>query len=674
MAGAMVVRELLTKIGFQVDKAAWDKIKADLDKTKKKTDDTAKGFEDLGKKIDEMAKAVKSDLRAIDEQSLIFGRSMDANRARADRLKQAIVALTEQGVRANSREMQQLVAQYRHFNTMAGQSEQKANGMKESFGAIGGKLLAIGAGLAGAGTAKKGFDIFSDFDSKLREVSALTQGTANDLAMLREAALREGQASGLGARQAADGLIALSSAGFEANEQMKVLPVTLKLARAGGVEVADAAELAGGTLRQFNLDAGQASRVGNVLAQTAADSAISLRDLAYTMKMGATTAASTGQSLEEVATFAAVMGNRLIRGEQGGTILRGALTELLKPTEEQAALLQGLGVSLVDVRTKAMLPLSKILDQLRTKLSKYGQAQRVAILTTIFGKEPLAGISAALNISGDAYEKQRQSIMKASGALDDMTGRMDAGPKAALGRLSATIETMAIRAFDKYEASISGAIKKTDEWFKKLGSGQEGKDDVFATMYQGIERLIPKLVDLGKFLASIWNSQPVQGFLSTVMRIGGELYTFLGNTAGRIAGIFAAMYLGGPRQGLEEFVRFVQDTWLDLKEFVRNVLDEITGFIQRTFEGTWVAKLAEAARVAAGLAADQAEGGAGGATFAAPPPGGGGNSTKVTVGEIKVGSTKEIKPAVGAVVAGTKSGASGGSGDTMRRLGPRRKS
>jgi TP901 family phage tail tape measure protein len=651
MVGSLIVRELLTKFGFQVDKKQWDNINAGLGKTKGLSEEAATSFVDLGKKIAQMSQAAATDIRHIDEQTKIFGGEMEANRAKADRLKQAIVALTEQGVKANDHRLRDLIADYRKYNTIAGEAEKKTDSMAVAFSGVKGKLLAIGGSLLGGAALKKGFDIFSDFDAKLREVSALTQETAPNLAKLREAALSQGADSGMGARQAADGLIELSSAGFTANEQLQTLATTMKLARAGNVEVGAAAELLGGTLRQFNLPATQAGVVGNVLAQAAADSAVSMKDLAYTMKMGATTASATGQSLQEVATFAAVMGNRLIRGEQGGTILRGALTELLKPTKEQASLLENLGVKLVDVRTKAMLPLSKILDQLRTKLGKYGAAQRVAMLTTIFGKEPLAGISAALNISSEAYEKQRKSIMNASGALDDMTGRMDAGPKAALGRLAATIEDLATRVLDKYEVEITGAIKGTDDFFRSLNGDGKKPDGPFLAIGEGIQTVTPLIINMGKSLWAAFTSQPVQDFLTATIRIFGAVLTFVGQTLGNILGLIANSVINW-NHPIENFKIFFSDQFQSIYDFVVKIIDQITGYVERSFQGGWLGKLAGLVRDAAGL--DHA-GNAAESSFGSKPGPGNGRTQHNTINQYLT-DPKQAKPATHAATSGAKSG------------------
>ena len=84
------------------------------------------------------------------------------------------------------------------------------------------------------------------------------------------------------------------------------------------------------TLRGFGLEAGNANRIADVLAQTSAASNTNITGLGESMKYVAPVASGLGISVEQVSAMLGVMGNAGIKGSQAGTALRAAMTRLSK--------------------------------------------------------------------------------------------------------------------------------------------------------------------------------------------------------------------------------------------------------------------------------------------------------------------------------------------------------
>ncbi|RLE25518.1 MAG: phage tail tape measure protein, partial [Actinobacteria bacterium] len=109
-------------------------------------------------------------------------------------------------------------------------------------GAVGAALkrafLFLGGGVALFG----GIKLLASFSQEMSTVKAITQATGVEFAMLTEEAKRLGTETRFSASQAAQGMVSLARAGFDANETLMAVEGTLKLAQAGALDLGQAAD------------------------------------------------------------------------------------------------------------------------------------------------------------------------------------------------------------------------------------------------------------------------------------------------------------------------------------------------------------------------------------------------------------------------------------------------
>lgn len=343
---------------------------------------------------------------------------------------------------------------------------QTAKASRVSPGAAGASALAGAAISAGLSVSvKNAVQTFGEFQATLNQVRAVSSATELQMAALTAQALELGAKTKYSAGEAAAGMAELAKAGFSAEATMRAIPGVLSLAAAGGVSVAQAAEVASATLNGFGLAASDAGKVADILAKAANLSAIGIGDLQYSMKYIAPVAASASQSLEEMATAMVVMGNQGIKGEQAGTTLRAAIIRLQKPPKEAAEALTALGVSIQDTSGK-MLPLSGIIDQVRTKTAQMTEVKRNETVSNIFGTEALSGMLALMNQTPKAYAEASAAVRDYSGAAKAMADVMNSGVLASFEQLQGSAETLAIIFGRQFEPALrqvlSGAISLGD--------------------------------------------------------------------------------------------------------------------------------------------------------------------------------------------------------------------
>jgi TP901 family phage tail tape measure protein len=197
-----------------------------------------------------------------------------------------------------------------------------------------------------AGIATASAMAFAGFEQSMNKVLALGgKDVADMFGDLQKQALQLGADTKYSAKQAADAMGELAAAGFKGNEIMKAMPGLLSLAATENMKLADAARIASSVLKGFGIDASRMGDVADILAKTAAMSAVSIQDLGYSFQYIGPAARAAGQSFMDISAALAVLGNAGIRGESAGTALRNMLNDLMTPTKAVAGALDALKIN-----------------------------------------------------------------------------------------------------------------------------------------------------------------------------------------------------------------------------------------------------------------------------------------------------------------------------------------
>jgi hypothetical protein len=235
---------------------------------------------------------------------------------------------------------------------------------------------------------------FASFEQSMAKVNAVSGATGAEFQALNKLALDLGSTTRFTAAQVSDLMLNYSKLGFSAGEIEKITGATLNLALATGEDLAKSAEVAGSTLRAFNLDASEMLRVTDVMAKSFSSSALDLDRFSESMKYVAPVAAAAGISLEEASAMLAILANNGIKGSQAGTSLRRIITDLGATGGNVAGAIEklankglGLGNAMDEVgRTAqtALIVLGKGIGDLKPLTSEFenaaGSAQAMATI------------------------------------------------------------------------------------------------------------------------------------------------------------------------------------------------------------------------------------------------------------------------------------------------------
>lgn len=145
----------------------------------------------------------------------------------------------------------------------AGMAKVSAEAEKTSttMEASGGKTKLLTTGIAAAGLAATALGVAAvrmaaDFDASMSTVQANTGASADEMSLLRQAAIDAGADTVYSATDAADAINELGKAGMSTSDILSGgLNGALDLAASDGMEVAEAAELMSSAMAQFSLTA-----------------------------------------------------------------------------------------------------------------------------------------------------------------------------------------------------------------------------------------------------------------------------------------------------------------------------------------------------------------------------------------------------------------------------------
>jgi len=179
--------------------------------------------------------------------------------------------------------IQRLDARLKKVDKSVGQSQRNVGNYTSAWGKLGARLKSVASafgligGVMGAVMVVRNvFNVIKDFDQSIADLGAISGKTAEQIAPLRKQAIELGESTRFTASEIVGLQIELAKLGFTIPEIQKSTEAISNLSAATGSELADAAKIAGSTLRAFNLDASEMDRVASTLGVATTKSALNM--------------------------------------------------------------------------------------------------------------------------------------------------------------------------------------------------------------------------------------------------------------------------------------------------------------------------------------------------------------------------------------------------------------
>jgi TP901 family phage tail tape measure protein len=327
---------------------------------------------------------------------------------------------------------------------------QQANRRIGQFGAnlrsVGTRMMAAGAAMAAPLVLAS--RTFANFDDAIRATAAVTGATGEGLQRLTDKARHLGETTSFTATQVAGLMTELGRAGFKPDEIIGMTGAVLDLARATGTDASLAAKIMGQTMRQFGVEAGEATRVADVMTAAANATNTTVEDLGEALKMSGIQAAQAGLSLEDTVAILGTLGNVGLQGTMAGTSLRRLLNITAAEAEKMGEIF---GVNTLDSAGNVR-PIIDIFEDIAAATEALPSGDRIARFNKAFG---LLGITGAQAIGGSvgSIRELTEQLNNAEGTAARTAEEMDAG----LGGSS----RIAMSAIEGLGISIGAALAPT---------------------------------------------------------------------------------------------------------------------------------------------------------------------------------------------------------------------
>ena len=450
----------------------------------------------------------------------------------------------------------------RRFSKLGDQVQDAGAQIGAGFGGV---SLAIGGGLGVA--VKKA----ADFEEALSKIKAVSGASGKQMKQFKDIALSMGK-SGYGATEAAQGIEELVKAGVSMEAILDGgLKGALNLAKAGELELGEAAEIASTALNSFKKDNLSVSDAADILAGSANASATSVQELKFGLSQVSAVASMVGLSFEDTSAALAVFGNNGLKGSDAGTSLKTMLMTLQPSTKEQINLAKELGIVTADGANAFYDSAGNIksLDQISGVLSEslkgMSAAQQQATLTTLFGADAVRAAAILYKEGAEGVNKMKQEMGKTT--AEDVAIEKLNNFNGAMKILKATFDNFMISIGDTFVPvlkDVANGLVKVTEWFNKLSPATKEIIAYIAAATMVLTGLVAIValatVGMGFLAAAEWAViLPILGIIAAVVAVIA-IFVALG------------MWLNKLYQQNETFRNAVNSVWSTIKNVIMTVV------------------------------------------------------------------------------------------------------
>lgn len=324
-------------------------------------------------------------------------------------------------------------------------------------------VQAVGVGTIVAGIGKS-IKTGAEFeDTFLRATAKIKGGVkqgSEEFNKLESLVLELGSKTEFSTSQVAQGLDFWAKAGKTTNEIMQLLPKSLDMATASGLDLARASDIISDAIGIFNLNSSDMNelstnteRIMDVMSKTINMTNTSMDELFETTKIAGGIFTSAGQSIETFNASVAILTDNSMKGSVAGTNLRAIMAKLASPVEKARKVLDDLGVSISD-KNGNMKDFADIIDDLKKATDGYGNSERLAIFKVLVGQEAMNGLNFLVKEGEDKLRSYRNELEKSTGSTKELADLFRTDTKADWNNFTSAVEGLAITLFKYLQPAI----------------------------------------------------------------------------------------------------------------------------------------------------------------------------------------------------------------------------
>lgn len=412
------------------------------------------------------------------------------------------------------------------FATATGKIGSKLTGFGSKMTATVTAPLAVGF----AAAAKSAIDFNSQIDAigpLLTNGAAVTGKFKAQLNQMADASKKWSVQYGISTTQINQGLADLVRAGYDANQSMKMMPAILDASRASGDDFNTTMDVVTSTMTQFNVKAGNVSKVTDAMTYAANATKSGFGDMGEAMQYTGQSANAAGISLNETVAAIGLLSNAGLQGSMAGTAFNAMLQKLAGASEKADSPMSALGVNVAAFK-KGTIGLPEVIDQVTQKTKGMSDAQKVAAVNAAFGERGGRAMLALMNQGSSALVDLTNKTASAAGATKKVSDAMGNTAAANFNKLKSSIQVLGIEIGQNLLPALTPMIKTATQMvqaFGKLDSGTQQsivKFALFAAVIGPISSSLGGMFNILKGGATVFASVTGGiGRAATAAKIGG---------------------------------------------------------------------------------------------------------------------------------------------------------
>jgi len=331
-------------------------------------------------------------------------------------------------------------------------------------------ILELGIAFSAAAAARAAVMVYADFELTMKTLQGTLGTTEEAMADLTKQAKVLGATTKFSASQAGQAQLELARAGSSQADVLKQLPPILDLAAGAQLNLARASEIAGTTLNQFGLVAGDTKRVADVLVKGANSSAISVEQLAQSLENVGGIASVLGLSVEQSVAALGALSKAGLKGGKAGTGLGAVFRQLLSDVPAVTGALanlaktSGQNADAFDITKRSLLEVVQNLAKAKPEAKE---------LFRIFGSEGITSAQALIS-QVEALESIEKGTLNAEDAAKKLAAIMSDTLTGSFLSLKSAIEGAFIQLG---ESGLGDGLKELVQFVTQVIRALSGMED-----------------------------------------------------------------------------------------------------------------------------------------------------------------------------------------------------
>lgn len=405
----------------------------------------------------------------------------------------------------------------------------------------------------------------SEVQAVVSELHPTVDGAADAFMRLRTQVQDLGATTRWSASQVADAAKYLGMAGLRVAQIQKALPATLRLATAGSLELARAADIASDAMTAMRMGAEDLTRIVDVLAKTATSTNTTVEMLGEAFRYSLPVAAMYGQSIEDVTTMLGMFANAGIKASLGGTTYANMLSMLTKNSERAAKIMEAHGRTFAEINPE----FNRATDIVRVLAEASLSAGE---MFDIFGKRAVKGVAAAVGAIQD-LERISDGMRDAVGVARTMEKIKIENVTGAFVILKSQLEAINVAIFDTIKEKLEGFLESVVNVTKSVIGWIKAHEEIVAKTGKAIGVFVGLAAAFGAVMMALAPVVITLGGLgSAIASVVGFILTLKGALVAlatvAIAGILVPLILA-MIQHWDKFKIAVANAWENgLKPFL----------------------------------------------------------------------------------------------------------